>query len=158
MSGRDIAAKLKSAVLMLSSPYEGEIVAAARAIDRLLRAMGLDWHALANKVDNDKAPTPQQLEQLQQLCTDQYRTIERQRREIQELRRERDQAAAQAAFMSVDEQNWRMMRDTCLKQMLYLHGRERTFVESLQHWHGDLSEKQRDWLTAIYQRVKDKPA
>lgn len=39
--------KLAKLVLMLSSNADGEVVAAAKAIDRTLKASGCDWHYLA---------------------------------------------------------------------------------------------------------------
>jgi len=47
MTDQDKLAKL---VLMLSSDRDGEVVAAARAIGRSLRAVGTDWHELARKL------------------------------------------------------------------------------------------------------------
>lgn len=47
MKSRD---KLKKLIPMLSSPQEGEVIAAVRAIDRLLTASGKDWHYLAAKL------------------------------------------------------------------------------------------------------------
>jgi Mg2+ and Co2+ transporter CorA len=41
------ADKLGKLILMLSSPNDGEAVAAVRAIERTLRNTGHDWHALA---------------------------------------------------------------------------------------------------------------
>lgn len=51
MSGR--MAKL---VLMLSSQHDGEVVAAARAIERELLKRGLDWHAFAILCEGGPAP------------------------------------------------------------------------------------------------------
>jgi len=42
-------------MLMLSSIHDGEVVGAARAIDRTLRAENKDWHDLANTL---AAPAP----------------------------------------------------------------------------------------------------
>lgn len=37
---------------MLSSPVDGECVAAVRAIDRALKRSGFDWHGLADVIEN----------------------------------------------------------------------------------------------------------
>src|SRR4051812_28777081 len=37
---------------LLGSPEHGEVLGAAAAIGRVLRAHGLDWHALASAVDD----------------------------------------------------------------------------------------------------------
>jgi hypothetical protein len=42
-----VAPRLSKLLLMLSSPHDGEVVAAARAIDRTLHDGGHDWHDLA---------------------------------------------------------------------------------------------------------------
>ena len=44
----DIAPRLQKLLLMLSSPNSGEVVNAARAIERTLREAGADWHDLVN--------------------------------------------------------------------------------------------------------------
>lgn len=49
---------------------------------------------------------------------------------------------------------WRGMREFCRERDAQLRPRERDFVNSLGTWHGALTEKQFDWLTAIYQRLK----
>lgn len=41
---------LKKMILMLSSDNDGEVVAAARAIGRLLKKEGKDWHWLAEQI------------------------------------------------------------------------------------------------------------
>jgi hypothetical protein len=45
-----IAPRLRKLVLMLSSDHDGEVIGAARAIGRVLRDSGLDWHHLADAV------------------------------------------------------------------------------------------------------------
>lgn len=42
-------ADLRQLVLMLSSTFDGEVVNAARAIDRHLKNSGTDWHKFADK-------------------------------------------------------------------------------------------------------------
>lgn len=52
-------AKLRKSILMLSSQHDGEIVSAARAINRLLASSGLDWHWLASRIITpQEAPGP----------------------------------------------------------------------------------------------------
>jgi hypothetical protein len=41
-----IAPKLSKMLLMLSSNYDGDVVAAARAITKILQGAGSDWHDL----------------------------------------------------------------------------------------------------------------
>lgn len=46
-------------ILLLSSPQDGEVVAAARAIGRALKADGKDWHWLADRLDIVSRPDPE---------------------------------------------------------------------------------------------------
>lgn len=48
--------KLQKLILMLSSDQDGEIVNAARAIGRELKANGMDWHGLAARLDLSPQP------------------------------------------------------------------------------------------------------
>jgi len=43
-----VSGRLQRLVLMLSSSSDGEALAAARAIGRLLTSVGADWHTLAS--------------------------------------------------------------------------------------------------------------
>lgn len=52
----EVSAKLAKLLPVLSSDQDNEVVAAARAIDRVLRAAGLDWHTLAEAVSRPAAP------------------------------------------------------------------------------------------------------
>lgn len=45
-----IAPRVKQLVLMLSSDQDGEVISAARALGRTLRAAGSDWHELADSL------------------------------------------------------------------------------------------------------------
>jgi len=49
------APRLRKLVLLLSSDHDGEVVAAARAIGRLLEDAGSDWHALAGVIAGNGA-------------------------------------------------------------------------------------------------------
>jgi hypothetical protein len=40
----------------LASPFDGEVVATARAIDRVLTSHGLDWHYIARRINTPLAP------------------------------------------------------------------------------------------------------
>jgi hypothetical protein len=51
-------------------------------------------------------------------------------------------------------EDWHTMRAACLRDVRLLREREREFLISLGHWHGDLTDKQLNWLTSIYARVR----
>lgn len=48
--------RLQKLLLMLSSDQPGEVVAAAQAIKRALKAAGADWHYLANRLTTGPKP------------------------------------------------------------------------------------------------------
>jgi hypothetical protein len=110
-----IAERLRKLVLLLSSNQHGEVIGAARAIDRALRSAGCDWHDLVKQID--RAPTN----------------------------------TSSAADQS---RNWHPMREYCLRRARLLRPREHQFVAGLGNWHGDLTEKQMNWLTAIHSRLQ----
>jgi hypothetical protein len=49
--------------------------------------------------------------------------------------------------------DWHVMHEFCLDRDRLLRPREREFINNLGDWRGDLTEKQRAWLVAIYQRL-----
>ena len=48
--------RLRKLVLMFSSDQPGEVAAAAKAIDRVLKVDGRDWNWLAAKLADNEAP------------------------------------------------------------------------------------------------------
>ena len=56
------ASNLAKLLLMLSTDYDGDVVATARAIGRTLQSAGLDWHALAAAITPVLDPEPQPVE------------------------------------------------------------------------------------------------
>jgi hypothetical protein len=57
-----------------------------------------------------------------------------------------------------DTGDWRAMRRFCGGHDALMSAREKEFIENLKRWRGGLTPKQRDWLTAIYQRLLDEAA
>jgi hypothetical protein len=53
-----VAPKLRKLLLMLSSNKDGEVVNAARAIERTLRAANADWHDLTERLSAPRSPPP----------------------------------------------------------------------------------------------------
>jgi hypothetical protein len=85
MSIEPVAEKLEKLLKMLSSPQEGEVIAAAQAIMRTLKSAGADIHELAACVKSDKLSK-----------------ADMQRIYDEAFRRGKDAAAANAGFHSVD--------------------------------------------------------
>ena len=50
--------------------------------------------------------------------------------------------------------DWHEMHECCSQNLQRLRPREMEFMISLKEWHGDLTEKQYDWLASIYARFK----
>jgi hypothetical protein len=50
--------------------------------------------------------------------------------------------------------DWHAMHDFCLQYSNLLRQRELEVVDNIAHWRGDLTEKQRGWLTSIYTRLR----
>ena len=115
-----IAPKLGRFVRLLGSDRDGEVVAAARAIARVLKAAGLDLHDLANAI-----AAPQLIE---------------------------DQAEVRPNI------KWHELRAFCLAHACFLSFRERQFLNDLGRWRGDITVRQRDWLEAIYVRLRREAA
>jgi hypothetical protein len=64
-------------------------------------------------------------------------------------------AKPQTRALPDDSSNdWWLMRELCIEHQYLLRPREIEFVTSLGRWRGDLTEKQFDWLLAIYARVQ----
>ena len=62
-----VAVRIGQLIRMLASPQDGEALAAARALGRVLKASGQDFHALADTVENAThavAPTRDELDDL----------------------------------------------------------------------------------------------
>jgi hypothetical protein len=50
--------------------------------------------------------------------------------------------------------DWHKKRNFCLQHAALLREREQQFLVSLGHWRGDLTQKQHDWLSAIFTRLQ----
>jgi hypothetical protein len=61
---------------------------------------------------------------------------------------------ARTAHHNSDNDDWRAMREYCMRHSNRLRPREHQFVVSLGEWRGDLTEKQSKWLDAIVARVR----
>jgi hypothetical protein len=50
--------------------------------------------------------------------------------------------------------DWRTMRRFCANADALLSAREKEFITDLKRWRGELTPKQRDWLTSIFKRLQ----
>lgn len=56
------------------------------------------------------------------------------------------------------DNDWRAMREFCLRHRGLLRARELEFLTSVADWRGELTHKQHHWLTAIYERLQRRAA
>jgi hypothetical protein len=108
-----ITPQLGKLVLLLSSNHDGEVLAAVRAIDRVLKSSRLSWHDLAQAIC---LPPP--------------------------------------AVHPCNDRDWRDLLAFCASRMSSLSSREREFLRSIARWRGDLTERQRDWLEVIADKLR----
>jgi hypothetical protein len=141
-----IADKLRRLARLLSSDRDGEIVAAARALNRTLKSAGLDIHSFADSIGraNGKFTEADALEIYQRGVED-----------------GRHEAEREGTFRDVNENkqpSWHTIAVECSKHPGRLRNdRERAFVQDMVARTvrgGKLTEKQSDWLRACYARVR----
>jgi len=135
---------------MLASDQDGDVVAGARAMIRVLKGMGRDIHGLAEflaaEIDgkaNGRKFTEADLQAMYH-------------RGYDDGRREAEQNGS-IAFQSVGEPSWHDIATACAAHESRLRDdHERKFVHDMvrRTVHGGrLSEKQENWLRSIYARV-----
>jgi hypothetical protein len=132
--------KIQKLIKLLSSPNDGEVVAAARAILRTLAQEGTDIHELAARVEGRKLSQAEMQRIYDAAFAEGRRTAEE---------------AKPAEFHDV-KPKWQEMAVECRNQdndRLTL--REREFVDDMVRWTmwREPSEKQAKWLHCIYCRI-----
>jgi len=140
MSIDPVADKLGKLLKMLSSPRDGEVIAAARAILRTLEGAGADIHELAHRVESGKLSEADMQRIYDAAYADGQRDAEKDK---------------PAEFHDI-EPNWHEMAINCRDQDDgRLTPRERDFVNDMLRWtvHRKPSEKQGKWLHLLYVRL-----
>jgi hypothetical protein len=137
--------KLGKLIKMLSSPNEGEIVAAARAILRTLAQEGGDIHELAARVADNKL-----------LQSDMQKIYD------QAFRAGAESVQAAADFSNVGNAVPSFYEMACEIQHKgdgRLNPKEQAFVEDMVRWcaRREPSEKQATWLHALYCKIGRRP-
>lgn len=131
--------KLQKLIKLLSSPNDGEVVAAARAILRTLEADGTDIHDLAERVGGRKLSQ-----------------AEMQRIYDEAFRRGKSAATAAAGFHNTDGPSfYEMALEIQQKGDGRLNQKERDFVDDMVRWcaRWEPTEKQAKWLHVIYCKI-----
>jgi hypothetical protein len=144
-----IAGKLAPLIRLLSSDQDGEALAAARAINRLLKSAGVDIHALADHVEktNGSGLTDAEMRKLYDAGYDAgVRAIEA-----------RQHGAGD--FHNVDGMPaWHEIARFCQQNSIRLRDNERTFVNDMASrtvWR-EPTPKQEKWLRSIFFRLGGK--
>jgi hypothetical protein len=143
-----IAAKLATFIRLLSSDKDGEVVAAARAMQRTLKAAGADIHALADRVEksNDKLSDADMKVLYETGFADGRRATE-------------NAQQRSGDFYNVDSTPpWHEMATWCQQQKDRLRDKEREFIDDMASrtvWR-EPTEKQGKWLLSIFYKLGGK--
>jgi hypothetical protein len=142
-----IANKVKAILRMFSSKCEGDVLAAQRALMRLLTSNGCDIHVLADSIGIANGRRFSEAD-----------AAEIYRRGVEAGRREAELAQGAPAFHDVEDPSWHTIALECANHAERLRNdRERDFVHDMvcRTVHGgELSEKQANWLRSCYARVR----
>lgn len=131
--------KLQKLIKLLSSPNDGEVVAAARAILRQLQAEGSDIHDLADRVGGRK------------LSQDEMQIIY-----DHAFRAGKDAAAADGGFHNTEGPSFHEMAcEIQQKANGRLKPHEEAFIDDMVIWCAkrEPTEKQGKWLLVLYSKI-----
>jgi hypothetical protein len=136
-----IADKVRAIIRMFSSDCDGDVLAAQRALMRLLKSNGCDIHVLADSIGNGKRFSEDDAAKIY-------------RRGVADGRREAELAQRAPAFHDVED-SWESMVDACADRLDRFTSKEQQFLQSIQHWYGTPTPKQLDWLVALFERARE---
>jgi hypothetical protein len=142
-----IAGKLGSLIRLLSSDRDGEVIAAARAINRTLKAAGADIHLLADRVEHANGNG--------------NKISEADMRKLFDAGYAAGVAAAESRDAGDDFRNldgsasWETMAAHCRQRRDQLNEREQEFISSVSSRivYREPTEKQAKWLRSIFLRT-----
>jgi hypothetical protein len=141
-----IADRLRQYIRLLSSDVDGEVIAAARALNRTLKNHNSDIHALAESIcaPNDKKVSEDEANDIY------FRGVEDGRRQAQKERKFQD-------VTEHDDPSWHDIACECARHLDRLRNNtERKFIQDMVRRtvrDGCLSEKQQNWLRNCFIRV-----
>jgi hypothetical protein len=117
------------------------------ALYRTLEALGIDYHALAREVESALANGGG------------GKLSESEMLKIYNAGYAEGHAIASRAVVVRNDRfhdaaEWRVMLEYCVRHAHLLGSRDRDFLESMQDWDDDPTEKQSRWLNDIYRRLR----
>jgi hypothetical protein len=125
--------KLRKLIPLLASDKNGEVVAAAAAITRILHSLKSDWHDLSSRLTAEPPPNGHG-------PNGQHGSRRRQHSGRHDQQH--------------GHYDWREAQSYCADRPHLLSTRECEFIESLAQWRGTPTEKQLAWLAAIHARLR----
>jgi hypothetical protein len=143
-----IAGKLKPLIRLLSSDQDGEVLNAARALNRLLKANGSDIHAIADGIGQANGKlTEAEMRKLYDAGFEAgVRAVE-------------DKQHGDEDFHNTDgTPSWHAIAVWCQRQDDRLRDNEREFINSVaaRTVYREPTEKQAKWLKSIFHRLGGK--
>jgi len=143
-----IAEKVKRCLRLLASNSDGEVLAAARALNRTVKTAGLDVHALADRVSQSNGLSKADMKKLYDAG-------------VADGRRAAQKELSGRMFQSVDpdeEPSWFEIASLCrANPQVFWGDHEKEFVDKMcrRTVHGGVpTEKEGNWLRKIYARVR----
>jgi hypothetical protein len=143
-----IAERLRQLIRLLSSDADGEVLGAARALNRTLKGAKLDIHTLADSIGaNGKEYTKAQLLKARELGIEEGRRLERE-----------EQGAPVFRSVNLDEEpTWHEIAVECAAHPNRLYDGQKKFVKDMVRrtvHGGEPTEKHASWLRKVYVRVR----
>jgi hypothetical protein len=141
--------KLGTSIRLLASEQDGEVIAAARAIGRILKSCGKDIHALAEHAERMNGGSGLSEAEMKKIYDAGYNAG---------VHAVENKQHGAGDFHSVDEPTWHEIACECATHDDRLRDeRERQFVRDMARRTvrgGEPTEKQAHWLHAIYARIR----
>jgi hypothetical protein len=153
----NITSKIAPLIRLLSSPVDQEVLAAARALLRLLTSAGLDIHALADRIEAEDDQLS--AAEMQKIYDAAYAKgfgdgAEHGRNAVLAGASPRQGMMRIVSDVGVNGYTWQEIAAHCLSKLHLFIGREAEFVESIaeQVQYREPSEPQAKWLRDLFLR------
>ena len=149
--------RLASLVNLTSSQHDGEALNALRAATRISANAGLTL----TEALQAGASAAIDVARIQTLEADAFERGREQgvkdERSREKRQRRQEVVAAATSPPAPQGPSWQTMRQRCLAEVPNLGSREMDFLNHIAHWHGRLTDRQENWLLAIFDRRSVKP-